>query len=155
MSSIWLFAVGLEIAGVLKVFGRAFAVPSEVLGLSIIAWSNTVSDIVTAITFSREGWPDTAFSAAMGSSIMNLLVGLGLALLVYGVRYGPAHIPPTNLLLATFGFLGTCVIVLSIAVPVFGFNLNRKLSAILLVLYGAYAVTAVCLQAGLFPFLNS
>ncbi|VDK59446.1 unnamed protein product [Cylicostephanus goldi] len=54
----------------------------QVLGLTILAWSNSIGDLIADISVVKQGYPRMAMAAAIGGPLFNLLIGFGLPFLI-------------------------------------------------------------------------
>ena len=52
------------------------------MGLTLLAWANSVGDLVADISLAKVGKAKTAVAACFGTPLLNLLVGLGLGCLI-------------------------------------------------------------------------
>lgn len=64
----------------MKALGTAWGIPSSVLAITVLAWGNSIGDTISDIVVAREGYPAMAVGACLGGPLMNLLIGLGIAL---------------------------------------------------------------------------
>ncbi|XP_043353743.1 mitochondrial sodium/calcium exchanger protein isoform X3 [Dermochelys coriacea] len=77
-SALWINAVATEVVNVLRTLGVVFQLSNTVLGLTLLAWGNSIGDTFSDLTMARHGYPRMAFSACFGGIIFNMLVGVGL-----------------------------------------------------------------------------
>ncbi|PIC25971.1 hypothetical protein B9Z55_018699 [Caenorhabditis nigoni] len=78
MSIAWIYCTSSEIINVITMIGVATGVSQEILGLTIMAWSNCIGDVVSDVAVVKQGFPKMAMAAAIGGPLFNLLVGFGL-----------------------------------------------------------------------------
>ena len=62
--------------------GFMWNIPSSIMGLTLLAWANSVGDLVADISLAKVGKAKTAVAACFGAPLLNLLVGLGLGCLI-------------------------------------------------------------------------
>ena len=62
--------------------GFMWNIPSSIMGLTFLAWANSVGDLVADISLAKVGKAKTAVAACFGTPLLNLLVGLGLGCLI-------------------------------------------------------------------------
>eukprot|EP00601_Ochromonadales_sp_CCMP2298_P021496 CAMPEP_0173318444 /NCGR_PEP_ID=MMETSP1143-20121109/27660_1 /TAXON_ID=483371 /ORGANISM="non described non described, Strain CCMP2298" /LENGTH=56 /DNA_ID=CAMNT_0014261689 /DNA_START=455 /DNA_END=621 /DNA_ORIENTATION=+ len=55
------------------------------MALTIIAWGNSVGDLFTNTALARDGKGVMALAGCYGAPVLNILVGLGLAVLLDAV----------------------------------------------------------------------
>ena len=85
---VWIYALANEIVALLKVFGVALGFSDAILGLTLLAWGNSISDLVADVAVARRGFPRMGFSASFGGPLFNLLLGIGLPFSVVLLREG-------------------------------------------------------------------
>ncbi len=60
-----------EIIGIVTMIGVVSGVSHEVLGLTLLAWSNSIADLIADIAVARYGSPRIAISAAFGGPLFS------------------------------------------------------------------------------------
>ncbi|PAV57265.1 hypothetical protein WR25_04691 isoform H [Diploscapter pachys] len=78
MSIAWIYWISAEVVSVVTMLGVISRIPHEVLGMTILAWSNSIGDLIADVSVVKQGYPRMAISAAIGGPLFNLLVGFGL-----------------------------------------------------------------------------
>ncbi|NXR31593.1 NCLX protein, partial [Zosterops hypoxanthus] len=110
-SAMWINAAATELVNILRTLGIIFQLSNTVLGLTLLAWGNSIggegsaapqcppgtpwgppailkvsfspcADTFSDLTMARQGYPRMAFSACFGGIIFNILVGVGLGCLL-------------------------------------------------------------------------
>ncbi|XP_076672282.1 mitochondrial sodium/calcium exchanger protein [Andrena cerasifolii] len=71
-----------EVMAVLQCIGYAFSISDAMLGITFLAWGNSVGDMISNIAIARQGFPRMGFAACFGGPMFNTLLGLGLT---YGI----------------------------------------------------------------------
>ncbi|EHH21208.1 hypothetical protein EGK_04220 [Macaca mulatta] len=79
-SALWINAAATEVVNILRSLGVVFRLSNTVLGLTLLAWGNSIGDAFSDFTLARQGYPRMAFSACFGGIIFSILCGLFLAL---------------------------------------------------------------------------
>jgi Ca2+/Na+ antiporter len=59
--------------------GRILGLSDTILGLTVLAFANSVGDLVANLAMARAGMPGMAAAACIGAPLLNLLLGLGSA----------------------------------------------------------------------------
>ncbi|XP_033618308.1 mitochondrial sodium/calcium exchanger protein isoform X7 [Fukomys damarensis] len=111
-SALWINAAATEVVNILRSLGVVFQLSNTVLGLTLLAWGNSIGDAFSDFTLARQGYPRMAFSACFGGIIFNLLVGVGLGCLLQMARGSlevkqqavPSSAPARNLPAAALSF---------------------------------------------------
>lgn len=80
VAALWIDSFASEIVGILKLFGIAAGVDSAVLGLTVLAWGNSLMDFMNNTTLAEKsaGGNSMAMTACFAGPLFNLLCGLGL-----------------------------------------------------------------------------
>uniref|UniRef100_M4BR74 Sodium/calcium exchanger membrane region domain-containing protein n=1 Tax=Hyaloperonospora arabidopsidis (strain Emoy2) TaxID=559515 RepID=M4BR74_HYAAE len=148
MSVIWIMNIANEVLAVLETLGDLFGISSSVLGVSVLAWGNSIGDLVSNMAIARDGFPTMAFAGCFAGPMFNLLVGVGLSLTIAIISRGPLSIAtPSPVAYLVFGYL-LLSLVLNIAVVSYdGFRYRPRLCYTLLALYGSFAIISVALVA--------
>ena len=76
MSIAWIYATSNEIVSVVTMIGVVTGLSMELLGLTIMAWSNCIGDIVADIAVVKQGFPKMAMAAAIGGPLFSELSGI-------------------------------------------------------------------------------
>ena len=76
----------------LNTVGTLAHVEKGLLGLTILAWGNSIGDVQTNMAMAKRGLGNMAMTACIAGPIFNLLVGLGGGLLFYFSEHGTSSI---------------------------------------------------------------
>ncbi|XP_050073065.1 putative sodium/calcium exchanger 7 [Anopheles maculipalpis] len=76
-----IYVVAQEVVSVLETVGIVLKLSKSVLGLSLLAWGNSVGDFFSNVALARQGYGKMAFAACFGGPLLNLCLGLGLTLM--------------------------------------------------------------------------
>ncbi|KAL0428220.1 UNVERIFIED_CONTAM: Cation/calcium exchanger 1 [Sesamum latifolium] len=83
MSVTWAYILAQELISLLVSLGCILGIDESLLGLTVLAWGNSVGDLVANVIMAQKGGPEGAQMAISGSyagPIFNTVVGLGLSL---------------------------------------------------------------------------
>ncbi|CAI5530350.1 unnamed protein product, partial [Closterium sp. Naga37s-1] len=110
MSVVWFYALANELVALLVSLGVILGISPPILALTVLAWGNSVGDLVANLSFAASGDQSRlqiAWSGCFAGPLFNTLVGLGLSLvLACWSRYPePYVVPVDHTLLFTLGFL--------------------------------------------------
>ncbi|XP_013909131.1 PREDICTED: sodium/potassium/calcium exchanger 6, mitochondrial-like, partial [Thamnophis sirtalis] len=126
VSAMWINAAATEVVNILQTLGIIFHLSNTVLGLTLLAWGNSIGDMFSDLTMARQGYPRMAFSACFGGIIFNMLVGVGLGcLLQMSSSKWIVRLEPDGLLVWILaGALGLSLVISFLSVPAQCFHLG-------------------------------
>ncbi|KAK5979464.1 Mitochondrial sodium/calcium exchanger protein [Trichostrongylus colubriformis] len=138
MSISWIYFISSEIVNVVTMFGVISQISHEVLGLTILAWSNSIGDLIADISVVKQGYPRMAMAASIGGPLFNLLMGFGLPFLIAKAKGRTVTIDfnPTYKILVLF--LGISLTTTLIGCFVQRFYLRRPHGIVLILIYLAF-----------------
>jgi len=120
----------LSVGGAVDI-ARAYDVPENVIGLTLVSFGTTLPELVTCLMAARRGQPEIAIGNVVGSNILNVLLVGGAVATIH-----PIALPPGGMGdLAMLGLLS--LLVLPIALRG-GRIITRAEGAVLLTIYFAY-----------------
>mmetsp|Transcript_15341 Transcript_15341/g.36781 ORF Transcript_15341/g.36781 Transcript_15341/m.36781 type:complete len:628 (-) Transcript_15341:131-2014(-) len=77
----WIDVISDQLVNVLEFIGVILRIPAPVMGMTVLAWGNSVGDYTTNGTLAQRGLADMSMAACFAGPTFNLLVGLGCGLL--------------------------------------------------------------------------
>jgi cation:H+ antiporter len=122
---------GRMLVGAAIGLARDFAIPEEVIGLTIVAIGTFLPELVTSLVAAIRRQGDVALGNVLGSNIYNLLGIAGATGLI-----APTAIPDTIVRFDAWVMLGTALLLLVLARS--GWRIGRREGALLLGLYIVY-----------------
>ncbi|KAE8914212.1 hypothetical protein PF005_g8858 [Phytophthora fragariae] len=144
MSVIWIMNIANEVLAVLETLGELFGISSSVLGVSVLAWGNSIGDLVSNMAIARDGFPTMSFAGCFAGPMFNLLVGIGLSLTIAIISRGPLFLgEPTPLVYLGFGYLLLSLLLNIGIASCDGFRYRPRLCYTLLALYASFAVISI------------
>ena len=78
VAATWIDVFADELVSTLEFFGVSLGVPEPVLGLTVLAWGNSVGDLSTNLAMAKKGLANMALTACFAGPVFNMLVGLGV-----------------------------------------------------------------------------
>lgn len=154
MSVIWTYIIAQELVSLLVSVGHVFNVSPSVLGLTVLAWGNSLGDLIANVAVALNGGPggaQVAISGCYGGPIFNTLVGLGLSLVFSSwTEYpSPMVIPEDPSLLQILGFLIAGLLWALVMLPKRGMKPDRVLGGGLLSIYLCFLILRFAESLGL------
>jgi len=140
MSVLWSYMLARELVALLVSIGLVAGVRASVLGATVLAWGNSLGDLVADVAMAMHGGPggaQTAVSGCYAGPAFNTVVGLGLSLtLAAGARFPrPYAIPADASAYQAAGFLAAGLVWALVVLPARGMRLDRVLGVGLLLIY--------------------
>ena len=129
------------------------SVGHSILGVTVLAWANSIGDFIADTAVTRAGKPQMGVSAVFGSPMLTCCLGIGISVLIGSSTNGLGYVTATldDELVISFLFLAIsltssmCVIILS------NYTLPRWYGYYLLSLYSVYMLCSVLIVTKIFP----
>ncbi|XP_060546430.1 mitochondrial sodium/calcium exchanger protein [Pantherophis guttatus] len=150
VSAMWINAAATEVVNILQTLGIIFHLSNTVLGLTLLAWGNSIGDMFSDLTMARQGYPRMAFSACFGGIIFNMLVGVGLGcLLQMSSSKWVVRLESDGLLVWILaGALGLSLVISFLSVPAQCFHLGSAYGYCLIAYYMVFLTIALLTEFG-------
>lgn len=150
VSAVLISAAASEVVSLLHMLGVVLSLSNTVLGLTLLAWGNSIGDCFSDITIARQGYPRMAISACFGGIIFNMLFGVGLGCLMQMVKtQSNVQFESEGLLTWVLaGSLGLSLVMSFVIVPLCQFHLGRTYGIFLLVFYVIFLIIALLTEFG-------
>ncbi|XP_024861193.1 mitochondrial sodium/calcium exchanger protein isoform X2 [Kryptolebias marmoratus] len=151
VSAVLISAAASEVVSLLHMLGVVLSLSNTVLGLTLLAWGNSIGDCFSDITIARQGYPRMAISACFGGIIFNMLFGVGLGCLrqMIETKSGVQFELEGLLTWILAGSLGLSLVLSFVIIPLNRFHLNRKYGIFLLIFYAVFLVIALLTEFGI------
>ncbi len=144
LAAMWVDTVASELVGLIALFGSLSGLDHAVLGLTVLAWGNSIGDLSTNLAMARRGLANMAMTACYAGPLFNLLVGLGLGFLRARRSAGAplaTRLSPGAAVSAGFA-AAMCASVLAVGVAARG-RLPARFGWALIALYATFLVASV------------
>jgi sodium/potassium/calcium exchanger 6 len=142
----WFNLLATECVAVLEMFGLNFGISSSVLGITVLAWGNSVGDLVADTALARQGRSRTAVAGCFGSPLLSDLLGLGVALTSYTASKGPLQVHLGTKNKCAVLFLCLSMVLTSAAFVWNDFRCPRRFAYVLITLYAVFVVISCFLE---------
>lgn len=145
----WIDTIADALVSLLNFIGVLLSIPSSVLGLTLLAWGNSMSDLSADITMARKGLANMAMTACFAGPVFNILVGLGLGFSSLAAQTGQPErkVELSPSVLTGFAFVaGHCLCLLATGVFLCRARIPRQFGYLSLAIYAAYVITSITLQ---------
>jgi len=81
MSVFWIWLFANLMIDLLKLFGLLTGLPTTLLGLTVLAWGNSIGDYIANTSIAKKGFIEMALTGSFSSPLFNMLLGLGISTL--------------------------------------------------------------------------
>lgn len=154
MSVTWTYFTAEELVSLLVSFGNILGISPSVLGLTVLAWGNSLGDLISNSAMAINGGADgaqTAISGCYAGPMFNTLVGLGVSFVWSSWSEYPSsfEIPRDPSLYETLGFLMVGLLWALVILPRKNMRLDRFLGGGLLAIYFCFLSLRLARALGL------
>ncbi|KAF3850880.1 hypothetical protein F7725_012652 [Dissostichus mawsoni] len=154
VSALLISAAASEVVSLLHMLGVVLSLSNTVLGLTLLAWGNSIGDCFSDITIARQGYPRMAISACFGGIIFNMLLGVGLGGLMQMVEtHNDVQFETDGLTWVLAASLGLSLVLSFVIVPMSRFHLGRSYGIFLLFFYAIFLIIALLTEFGKIHFV--
>jgi len=151
---LWIKSIAQEIVNLLQTFGWIFGLSYGIMGLTFLAWGNSIGDFISNLTMARHGAPRMAIAACYGGPLLNMLLGIGISCTVSALSNGGHKklIRGTTQYILSVGFLSVALLSAMILLPANKFVSSRYIGIYLLVLYFIYLCLSILHETDVLHF---
>ncbi|PIK44623.1 putative sodium/potassium/calcium exchanger 6, mitochondrial-like [Apostichopus japonicus] len=148
---LWIYSIANEIVNLLEMYGVVFEVSNEVLGLTVLAWGNSIGDMIADVTMAKQGFPKMALSACFGGPLFNMLLGIGISCIKASRKTGHFPLNHNDVQYVLAGGLAASLIFSLVFMLVRKFHVGKLYSLLLLIIYVAFLVLALLTDLNVIP----
>ena len=149
IAATWIDTIADLLVRLLTLLGVICRIPGSIMGITILAWGNSMGDLSANMTMARKGLANMAITACFAGPVFNILIGLGGGFTqlnaVTGAEYTEVSLTPS----ITIGFIFliiNCVLVLFGGLVWKRGIIPKEYGYIAVSLYMIYVVLSVWLQ---------
>ncbi|CAI2354353.1 unnamed protein product [Caenorhabditis sp. 36 PRJEB53466] len=151
---LWIAAYSYLMVWWASTIGETFGIPTEIMGLTILAAGTSIPDLITSVIVARKGLGDMAVSSSIGSNLFDVCVGLPIPWLIH-FFIGLFKSDPTenisvtsNGLVCSLGLLFAMLIVLLACVAISRWKMDKFFGLLMIFSYCAFCMLCILLETG-------
>jgi sodium/potassium/calcium exchanger 6 len=145
----WLDFIANELVAVIEALGRMMNISTSILGLTVIAMGNSVGDLVADTSTARNISPKMGVASCFGSPLLNDILGIGIATVIYTAANGDLPSPLNAQDRVAYIFLFASLAGSALFFPLNGYTSDRRniYTFVLFFLYGLFMLVSCLVEA--------
>ncbi|XP_077510882.1 mitochondrial sodium/calcium exchanger protein-like isoform X2 [Amblyomma americanum] len=144
----WIYVLANEVLSLLKTFGIVIGLSDAFLGMTVLAWGNSIGDYISNLSVARQGYPRMAISACYGGPLLNLLLGFGIPYtLKLAQSGGVMSLSWTTMIGILYGTITTTLVSTLVVMIILRFHVKRAFGACLVLVYVVFTIVAILIEA--------
>jgi len=152
MAATWIDYIADRLVSLLDFLGIICKIPGSIMGLTILAWGNSMADLSANMTMARKGLANMAMTACFAGPVFNILIGLSLGFSALSAHTGVLERPVVLNPSIVTGFVAIIMHTTSlIVIGTFFCNarIPKQYGYVTIGLYMTYLATCFMLQFGI------
>ena len=149
MAATWIDFIADRLVSLLDFIGIVLHIPGSIMGLTILAWGNSVGDLSANLTMARKGLANMAMTACFAGPVFNILLGLGFGFRSLQSQTGKdeSEVALSAPIITGFIFiLINCVTILIVGLFFGKGRIETSYGYVAVSLYVIYVVTSITLE---------
>lgn len=149
VAATWIDAIADRLVGLLNFLGVVCHIPGPIMGLTILAWGNSMADLAANVTMAKKGLANMAATACWAGPTFNILIGLAAGFTAMGNITGKDESEVALSASITTGFIFTlinCAALVFSGVFLFKGFIPPEFGYFSIALYVAYVITCLYVQ---------
>ncbi len=143
----WIYVASNELVAAILALGPRLGVSPTIMGSLMLAWGNSIGDLIADLALARNGIPQTAITAIFSGPIQNVLLTLGISFM-YAASSGTVLLPELKKdvifgLLVLAGVVGLSVLMIP---GYFAYRIPRWFGMLLIAIYIVYVPFSIILS---------
>jgi len=142
MCVMWIYILASELITCLSALGTISHIPPAFLGLTVLAWGNSLGDYFTNIGVAKGGHGEMALAGCYGGPVFNILGGMsvGLSIASYQTFPEPYPLKLDAACIMSIVFLYVSLISTIVIVTMNNYKVDRTFGIYLITLYAVYSI---------------
>ncbi|KAL9651694.1 hypothetical protein ABK040_009309 [Willaertia magna] len=147
MSVLWIYVIANEMVDFLTSLGVILRISDAILSITILAWGNSLGDLVADVVVARQGFVEMAMGGIFGGPLLNLLIGLGISTTASNIFSSKPYTFATDItVLSSFFFLLASLISSLVVVGLNQWRSPKIFGVFLLLLYASYLTLCILIE---------
>ena len=139
LSLIWIWFTANILISLLIAISNIININKYFLGMTILTYGNSISDLMLNLSLVNLGYSEMALSGSISGPLFNLLIGLGVPLIKFNIKFGNINIEIFNKdnligIICLFILIGN-LITLGIQAKLNNYHLNNKFAIVRYIFY--------------------
>jgi len=149
IAATWIDTIADQLVQLLTFLGVICRIPGSIMGLTVLAWGNSMGDLSANMTMAKKGLANMAITACFAGPVFNILIGLGGGFATLNSITGDlvTEVQLTPSINVGLGFLAAnCLLVVVSGLIVNRGKIPKGYGYVALALYVIYLIASVGLQ---------
>ena len=149
IAATWIDTIADQLVRLLTLLGVICRIPGSVMGLTVLAWGNSMGDLSANMTMAKKGLANMAITACFAGPVFNILIGLGGGFAKLNLSTGQEYAEVEMSAPISVGFmflLANCALVLVGGLVWNSGHIPQGYGYIAVSLYVVYVISSVWLE---------